>query len=215
MVQRITMSPSSGLAVHVVTACRRTWCNMPENESLATLLWELHILQVFLLFNYFIWNLLLVLIGYVEFVYSILNYRFIGNIWGCLHLLSVPHIEAMWIFDTPNSVPYITRRTYTKFSAIYHQTNVSYKQFCQLLCSKVNKCSATVLHASFWSLTVGLRMFEVLQWGYVCLNSSWKWHCVFGYIPAFHRTLSASYLDPGSLGISPRRWRPCDPLQHW
>ena len=186
MVQRITMPPSSGLAVHVVTACRRTWCNMPENESLATLLWELHILQVFLLFNYFIWNLLLVLIGYVEFVYSILNYRFIGNIWGCLHLLSVPHIEAMWIFDTPNSVPYITRRTYTKFSAIYHQTNVyqiqchispderipnsvpyitrrtytkfsaiyhqtnvSYKQFCQLLCSKVNKCSATVLHASF------------------------------------------------------------------
>jgi hypothetical protein len=181
--------PYSGLAVHVITACTRTWCN----ESLATPLWELHILQVFLLFNYFIWNLLFVLIRHVEFVYSILNYRFIGNIWNCLHLLSVPHIEAMWILDGPNSVPYVTRRTY-------------------LISSFVSCCLLRWISVQLLSF---MQAFEVLQWGYVCLNSSWKWRCVFDYIPAFHRTLSVSYLDPGSLGISPRRWRPHDSLQHW
>ena len=106
------MPPSSGFEVHVVTACTRTWCNMPGNESLAILVWELRILQVFFEFNYFIWNLLFVLIGYLEFVHSILNYRFIGNIWVCLHLLSVPHFEAMCIGDAPNSVPYCAKRTY-------------------------------------------------------------------------------------------------------
>jgi hypothetical protein len=146
MVRRIVMPPSSGLAVHVVTACTRTFCNMPENESLAILLWELRILQVFLQFNYCNCNLLFVLIWYVEFVCCILNYRFIGN-----------------------ALIVNANKWCTKFSATVHQTNISDKQFSQLLFSKVIKCLATVLRASFWSLTVLLLMIEVFLKMTLCL----------------------------------------------
>ena len=161
MVRRIVMPPSSGLAFHVVTACTRTWCNMPENESSAILLWELRILQVFLQFIYGVCNLLFVLIRCVEFVRCVLNYRFIGSVWACLHLFSVHIVEA------PNSVPQFTRRT------------------C-LISSFLSCCFLRWLIVQLLSF---MQAFEVLQWCYLQLKSSLKLHCVFGYFPAFQRTL--------------------------